>query len=116
MRFKEGVDISGITKECIRAIAMTENDLLDNFGYELTVTSVCDGKHMDGSKHYEGNAFDLRTWEFREPGVQLPMVEKEMIAASLSYALGADYDVIAESTHIHVEYDPKQWGECVYKD
>ena len=112
MRFKKGVDVTGITTNTIRAIAMVENDLLDNFGYELTVTSVSDGTHKDGSKHYSGNAFDMRTWEFQQPGVQLPIAEKNMIATSLRWALGDGYDVVVERTHIHIEWDPKE-GECV---
>ena len=108
MEFKEGVKVDGISKEIINAMAITEAVLMDNFGYELTVTSVTDGTHKEGSKHYEGKAFDIRTWEFHEPGIQLPKEEKEMIAGYLQDALGDDFDVVVERTHIHIEYDPEE--------
>ena len=52
---------------------------------------------MNGSLHYQGKAFDLRTWHVIEE-----------VAKQLRTYLGKDYDVIVEKDHIHVEYDPKQ--------
>jgi len=55
---------------------------------------------MEGSKHYEGMAVDLRTFFFTRE-------EVENVATDLHAELGEDYDVVVEPTHIHVEYDPK---------
>jgi hypothetical protein len=52
---------------------------------------------MEGSLHYRGFAVDLR----------LPTDNKEEIRAELAASLGAEYDVILEIDHIHIEYDPK---------
>jgi hypothetical protein len=64
----------------------------------LTLTSVTDGKHMEGSLHHAGLAVDLR----------LPNAGKERLVQQLGIRLGADYDVVLEGDHIHVEYDPKR--------
>jgi len=82
-------------------VAMHEADRLhrEMTGVEMVITAIFDGTHMDGSKHYEGNAFDMRRWHV---GLRV----KEFIAR-LKTALGPDYDVVNEPTHIHIEYDPK---------
>ncbi len=82
-------------------VAMQEADRLhrEMTGVEMVITAIFDGTHMDGSKHYEGNAFDMRRWHV---GLRV----KEFIAR-LKTALGPDYDVVNEPSHIHIEYDPK---------
>lgn len=67
---------------------------------EAVVTSVCDGRHMLGSKHYEGLAADFRISHVF-PG-SVPKIVSELKAD-----LGAEFDVVLEKDHIHVEYDPK---------
>lgn len=66
----------------------------------LTVTSGTDGKHMKGSKHYVGDALDIRTRGLDQAQVML-------VATHISERLGNGYDVVVEKDHIHVEYDPK---------
>jgi hypothetical protein len=68
-------------------------------GYQLTVTSGLDSTHSAQSLHYEGLAEDYRTRDVAPS--ELP----KMIAEARAI-LGADYDVIVESDHLHVEYDP----------
>lgn len=65
----------------------------------MVITSLNDGKHMQGSKHYEGKAMDLRIWGLES---KLEQVKKE-----LQDALGKDFDVVLEGDHFHIEYDPK---------
>ena len=69
-------------------------------GHEVTVTSVCDGVHMNGSKHYVGDAADLRVWD-------LTAIQRHRMPARLREALGPDWDVVDEKDHIHIEYDPE---------
>lgn len=69
-------------------------------GQNFTVTSLNDSKHMRGSLHYKGRAFDLRT---RDLSGILP----EVMKGKLEAVLGKDFDVVVENDHIHVEYDPK---------
>ena len=62
---------------------------------------------MDGSKHYEGNAFDFRTWTTDTSGVQMPMKDKIKLGKGIQKALGSHYQVVVEVDHIHIEYDRK---------
>ena len=64
---------------------------------EAVITSGRDGVHKEGSFHYQGKAFDLRTWHVLEA-----------LNAALKEEFGPHYDVLLEKDHIHVEYDPKQ--------
>jgi hypothetical protein len=66
----------------------------------LVVTSLMDGKHSQRSLHYKGLAVDLRIWNLNAP--------VEQVVTALRSALGEDYDVVLESDHIHVEYDPEE--------
>lgn len=67
---------------------------------EIVITSGLDGKHGAKSLHYTGNAFDIRTWIYTE-------AEIEQLMKDIKELLGKDYDVVLESDHIHIEYDPK---------
>lgn len=98
--FKEGVDCTNISDKTFVAI-LTAHRIMARLGVnELVVTSLRDGEHMAGSKHYEGEAFDLRIWAFND-------IQARDYTAQLSVDLGDGYDVILHKTHIHVEYDPK---------
>ena len=69
MKCKEGVEIvkGGIcvTAEILHAMAVADV-VCGNFGVEPVCTAMLDGKHMTGSKHYSGNAFDLRSRDVPE--------------------------------------------------
>lgn len=91
--------VTSVTDPIIEAAHMVFGSL----GYEVVITSACDGEHMQGSLHYEGKALDLRcsvAWGFSE-------ADCEAIAAMMQERLGEDYDVVWEGTHLHVEYDPE---------
>jgi len=68
----------------------------------LTLTSGTDGVHMAGSRHYRGYALDLR----KPLKYYKPTDNVEKLAIALRVALGNEFDVVLEKTHIHVEYDP----------
>ena len=69
---------------------------------EVVITSANDGQHMDGSLHYKDYALDLRIWNLGEDYNTIA----ESVVTELEIELGDDYDVILESNHIHMEYDP----------
>ena len=74
----------------------------NQYGLTATLTSANDGIHMEGSLHYKNLAWDFRIWGIPDP---------KIAAAELHRCLNAkhqDYDVVVESDHIHVEYDPKE--------
>lgn len=69
-------------------------------GEVLVITSLNDGRHMNGSFHYKGLAADVRIWNLKTHTPQ------EM-AALLRGHLGKNYDVVVEKDHIHIELDRK---------
>ena len=94
---KHGVDLRGLSPQM--AIAYTI--ACRCYGqYDCVITSASDGKHGPNSLHYKGQALDLRTRHINGQGLQL-VVDK------LKEALGSQFDVVLESDHIHVEFDPK---------
>lgn len=94
---KPGVDLRGIQPETILAVFVAASI----YGpLPLVITSARDGQHMAGSLHYKGFAVDLRTKDLDPQHVT-------MIHTQLQQVLGAQYDVVLEADHIHVEFDPK---------
>lgn len=70
-------------------------------GVPFVITSGTDGTHITGSLHYSGNAMDLRRWDLDAKG------KTGLAVSQLESALGSNFDVVLESNHIHVEFDPK---------
>lgn len=100
MLLKTDVKTEGVQLPIMYALGVFEA-LYYKEGYELTVTSLLDGKHSDNSLHYKGLAADLRI-----DGVPSnKILEVCNDARALLYKLG--FDVVIEVDHIHVEYDPK---------
>ena len=89
--YKEGVmgQLSPEANEGRRKIAKLYNQK----GQELHITSLREGTHSAGSKHWQGDAWDQRFGK---------VTKKECKAV-----LGDDFDVVDESNHRHIEYDPK---------
>ena len=101
MKIKSGVNLTGVTTEMQHANAKAAL-VWQAMGQELVITSGMDGKHMEGSKHYTGDACDYRTHYFTSDK------DVALAASILRHRLGDNYDVVIEKTHIHCEYDP-QW-------
>ena len=99
MRVKNNSVNFDLTSEMIKALPIIDAVYL-HYGKIAVITSAKDGKHMTNSKHYSGNAVDLRTHYF-DKETQLK------VTGQLQSQLGQDYDVVLEGTHIHLEYDPK---------
>ena len=72
------------------------------------ITSAADSTHQVGSRHYTGDAIDLRC------NIAFASVARcSAYAKELARVFGKDYDVIFEiypkdpaNNHIHIEYDP----------
>ncbi len=95
---KRGVKVSGLQPEILLAI-QEAREVYRNL-IDLTITALLDGTHMENSLHYKGLAVDLRTHYFSKP-------TQGLLLQRLKEALGPEYDVVLEKTHIHVEFDPK---------
>ncbi|MDI6756391.1 MAG: hypothetical protein QME32_00040 [Endomicrobiia bacterium] len=86
-------DIESIVNDTFNAIA----------GRNGIVTFTTNGEHGSNSRHYSGNAVDLRTKD-------LAASQINRITEMLKSKLGENYDTIyekGEEPHIHIEYDPK---------
>jgi hypothetical protein len=57
------------------------------------VTCIREGRHMPGSLHYCGLAFDFQS--------------QKVLIKDVRNALGPDWDVVGHLTHFHAEYDPR---------
>jgi hypothetical protein len=100
MNFKEGVDHSDMSVHLTKHYDLIDRIHHEHAGRDGYVASAREGEHMKGSKHYTGEAIDLRTRD-------LDKETRKSIVEDLRHELGNDYDVILESNHIHVEYDPE---------
>jgi len=98
MKIKNGVNLLGIRPEIIIGVLVADS-ILPYYGQDAVITSAVDGKHKRASAHASGRAVDLRIWDLQD---------KEYAVTQLSEALGDEFDVILESDHIHMEYDPKK--------
>lgn len=99
LSIKEGVRLSGIRPEMAIALQVAASAYAE-MGHDAIVTSVCEGQHGRGSRHFSGCAIDLRT---RHVDADVQMI----LAKKVGAALGDDFDVVLESTHLHIEFDPK---------
>lgn len=75
----------------------------------VTITSGREGKHKIASKHYCDHAFDCRIFYFPD------FATKKKVRDAIKRRLGKDFDVVLESTHIHVEFDPKTERNSKYE-
>ena len=102
MRIKNGVSLRGIRPETVAGMVIADG-VWARHGSELVITSVTDSSHSRNSLHYAGLAFDCRIWDFQDtPG------EVRSVADDLRDALQDEYDVVIETSHIHVEYQPER--------
>lgn len=96
MLLKAGVDISKLRAPIRKKLNTIKTIIRKIEDKELVVTSTYEGTHSAGSLHYAHLAIDI----------QKNTRVKQTIAA-LKIKLGVKYDVIEETSHIHIEYDPK---------
>ena len=97
---KPGVRITGMRPAILLAAVAAER-VYAEAGHDLTITACVDGKHTTGSLHYAGAAIDVRTRDLAPADVQ-------KLIARIKECLGADFDVLLEVDHIHIEFQPKQ--------
>lgn len=99
LAFKQGVLVYGLAPEMLLALDIATK-AFQAISKDCIVTSARGDRHSEKSRHYSGLAVDVRTRHLNETQIT-------EIMDLLKKALGPDYDVILESNHIHIEYDPK---------
>lgn len=102
MKIKKGVNLPDIRPQIWFALGVVENELDQLKAGELVVTSLRDGRHAPNSFHYAGLACDIRTRHFT-PAALADLVRYLKARLDLK-----GYDVVAESDHLHIEWDPKK--------
>lgn len=83
-------------------MAAVEKVWTDHWWGNPTITGGIDGTHMDGSRHYDGLALDVRFPKWPNPTEE---AINEAVA-DLTVLLPL-YDVVKEKTHLHVELHDK---------
>jgi hypothetical protein len=96
MLIKAGVDISRLRPEIRKKLNLIANRVWAIEQKELVITSTYEGNHSEGSLHYANLAVDIRRAK-----------NGNTVTSDLIGKLGDDYDIVLESNHIHIEYDPK---------
>lgn len=99
MQLKPTVKLSKLNPQIIIAMMVLDSVYAEH-SKDLVITAINDGQHMQGSKHYTGDAFDARTKYFKD-------WERKNVFAEIRERLPIDFDIVDEVDHFHVEYDPK---------
>lgn len=101
IQIKPGVRLIGLNPQIILAVFAGSSIWMQHFPeVDFVITCATDGKHGRGSRHYFGNAIDIRTRTLNAD-------DAHKAHRLLAGALSVEFDVILEPDHIHVEWDPK---------
>lgn len=106
IKIKDDVNILGLRTELILAVLAAQS-FCSSINKDCVITSCVDSMHSFTSLHYAGCALDFRTRDMNN-------TEQKMFYASMKEALGMQFDVILESNHLHVEFQPK-YNEKFYQ-
>jgi len=96
----DDVELKDLAPQLALALIMA-NEVYDEYGIDMVVTSANDSNHSGTSLHYSGQAVDLRTRTANSG-------DRQDIRDKVKAKLNVDFDVILESDHIHLEYQPKR--------
>ena len=76
------------------------DQVLDKYNLNCGITSLNDSKHSKTSLHYADNTADIRTKDCPA------RIDKAGVVKEMKSRLNHHYDIILESNHIHIEYQP----------
>lgn len=96
MQIKPGVSLLGLQPQLVVAL-LAAQEVYRKQSAMAVLTSAVDAKHGTRSLHYKGLAIDLRISNLSDPA---------KAAQDLKDALSDEFDVLLETDHIHVEWDP----------
>ena len=102
LQAKQGVDLTTLRPEALAA-AHKARKIVEALGEEFIVTSTGEEAkgRLDTSKHFLGQAFDMRVRG-------MSTARRKEIVVELKATLGEQYDIVLKSNpdHIHIEFDP----------
>lgn len=102
MKLKQGVITEGVCPQLWWALGVAD-EIYRRHYKQLVVTSLRDGTHGEHSKHYLGQAADLRTRNLTHGEIDTLYAE---IKSTLD-PLGFDTVDERGKLHLHIEFDPK---------
>ena len=97
-QLKEGALVGNMQVPILFALWVIE-PILESFGQKLIITEIAGGKHSSNSKHYLGQAVDIRTWSLAAAS------NVHECGIALQKALGSEYFVLVETDHIHIQFN-----------
>jgi hypothetical protein len=100
LSLKTGVNVTGLRPEILLAAIVAER-VCESMNVECVITSALDGKHSATSLHYAGAAIDLRVRDFLAG-------DARKIVDLIQGKLGADFQVMLEKDHAHIEFQPRK--------
>jgi len=107
MQFKDNVNL-GFFKYINHFLDTVDRTFQAQLGHDAFMTSANDSQHSAKSLHYKHRAWDFRIREDNSlMNYNYQPHQLRTLVRALQANLGAYYQVILESDHIHVEYDPK---------
>jgi hypothetical protein len=95
MKVKDGVQLKDL-QFVMREVLINADEIWEEEGQELVITSTAESVHSSSSLHPYGLAIDLRTRYFDD-------LTKQKVYKKLIKKLGERFTVISEPTHIHVQ-------------
>jgi hypothetical protein len=110
VKVKNGVKFEEF-RPCVVTLIETLGEVANEINKDIWITSANDGKHKNGSKHYSNEALDIRIKNLSSE--ESWIVHKRLSGLNDLVDYNNEpfykncYDVVLESDHIHVEYDPK---------
>ena len=111
MQVKSGSSLAAAHSSLLHAEDCT-NMLWHRIGLpgQPVITENQGGTHSKLSLHY-GKPYDFRCRAFDLRTRTITKAQTEHFSTHLHTLLGTSFDVVVESDHIHVEFDPKYGGE-----
>ena len=121
MRTKDNtVNIADLHPKMQLMLPVLDHWCWNNLGYELIITSACDGRHGQFSRHYIGCAVDMRTWTNENSGKQLERQPRTILRQELQLFLNHKFkrafQVLDETDHFHIAFKPREpitWASWV---
>jgi hypothetical protein len=98
---KQGVWLAQLNDHFLQFIEAL-HEVWTRWGDTPTITAGADGKHMEGSKHYKNDAWDVRVWGLHNPQKQADQLRERLKEIDAQWiVLYGDEDHL---DHIHVGY------------
>lgn len=110
MRYKAGVCVAGLHPVVWEMLRVIDGECARLWGREITVTAGTDGRHSDKSRHYVGLAADIRIRDLDGNDGDLSPTDRDRAGQLVAVCrapglLPPGAVVVAESDHIHIQFD-----------